>query len=629
MGGALQSGAAGELARRLPSTTSAQGSTLPTIRILPEYLANRIAAGEVVERPASAVKELLENAVDAGATEITLDVFPDGFRVTDNGCGMSRDECLLALERHATSKIAEAEDLDRIMTLGFRGEALPSIASVSKVKIESRPESQAVGTEVYVEGSELRHVRETGVPKGTAIEIRELFFNTPARQKFLKTAATERGHMRETFCRVALAYPDVGFRYVVDGRTQLDAPAGLSPRERTGKLLSSEFAKNSLEFANKSRSLGYGVAGVLGHPRDNRARPDEIYWFVNARFIRDRALNHSLIRAYREFMPHDRFPRACIFLTMPPDAVDVNVHPTKQEVRFAQGRELYGFLAASVAGALENWLREQPNPGYANETSPRQSLPSAPRSFAATGASRVAESPSEVYAAAQAGFETGQAHLRRKESIAAFPTRPTDGEPAGEDLGFYGRLAFLGQALGTYLVCQSDDGLVLIDQHAAHERVTFSAMLAAYRSGKPPVQGMLVPQIIELSPVATQQVLENTALLASIGFEVAGFGGNSIAVHGVPGPLAGREIRRVLVDVAHELTELGRADMAEEAVAERIIGCACHGSVRANQPLNEYEARALLRQLDDIERAGNCPHGRPVVVTVSRAELERRFGRTQ
>jgi DNA mismatch repair protein MutL len=592
-----------------------------TIRVLPEQLANRIAAGEVVERPASAAKELLENSIDAGATEVTLELFPDGFRIIDNGCGMTKDECLLALERHATSKIGEPEDLDNIMTLGFRGEALPSIASVSRFRLQSRPADEAVGTEVLVEGGNLAHVREAGIPVGTSIEVRDLFFNTPARKKFMKSAATENGHIRENFSRLAMAYPDVGFRLMVEGRTTIDVPSGISPRDRAARLLGKEFARQSVEFARKSGTLGYGVAGLLGHPRDNRARPDEVYWFVNGRFIRDRSLNHALVRAYHEFMPDNRFPRAAIFLTLPAGDVDVNVHPTKQEVRFAKPRELYGFIASSITEALEEWMREDPNPGLPKAMAFAQSARPA-RFFSAPVGPQVSEAQTQAYQSEQ--FFDSPGMLRRKETIADVRVPEASG-----DAGFYGRLAFLGQALGTYLVCQSDDGIVLIDQHAAHERVTYSAMLEAYRSGKPPVQGMLVPQVIELPPVATQALVEQQALLASIGFEVAEFGGNSISVHGVPAPLAGREIRRVLVDVAQELSELGRAQMAEQAVAERIIGCACQGSVRANQPLSEPEVRALLRQLDEIERAGNCPHGRPVVVTLSRAELERRFGRTQ
>lgn len=593
-----------------------------TIRVLPEHLANRIAAGEVVERPASAAKELLENAIDAGASEITLELFPDGFRVVDNGCGMGKDECLLALERHATSKIHTADDLDNIATLGFRGEALPSIASVSRFRLQSRPAGEPVGTEVLVEGGHLTWVREAGLPAGTSIEVRDLFFNTPARKKFMKSAATENGHLREMFSRLAMAFPDVGFKLITDGRTTLDAPSGLAPRDRAARLLGKEFARQSVEFANKSGSLGYAVAGLLGHPRDNRARPDELYWFVNGRFIRDKSLNHAVVSAYREFMPDNRFPRAALFLTLPASDVDVNVHPTKQEVRFAKPRDLYGFIASVVTEALETWMREDPNPGAQQAG---EGLAPAPRPafrFQAPAAPRVADAPPPAYQTER--FIDTPGYLRRKESIAEVRVP----EPQGET-GFYGRLAFLGQALGTYLVCQSEDGIVLIDQHAAHERVTYSAMLEAYRSGKPPVQGMLVPQVIEMPPVAAQALLEQQGVLNSIGFEVAGFGGNSISVHGVPAPLAGREIKRVLADVAQELSELGRAQMAEQAVAERIIGCACQGSVRANQPLSEPEVRALLRQLDEIERAGNCPHGRPVVVTLSRAELERRFGRSQ
>ncbi len=612
------------------------------LRILPEWIANRIAAGEVVERPASAVKEMLENAVDAGATEISLHVDERGFRIVDDGCGMTRDECLLALERHATSKIADVDDLDRIATLGFRGEALPSIASVSRFRLQSRPRDASSGTEVVVEGGRLVHVREIGIPVGTAVEVQDLFFNTPARRKFMKSAATENGHIRETFTRVALGFPEIGFRYESGGRMVYDVPAGLGPRERAGRLLGNEFARHATEFARRSASLDYGIAGLLGHPRDNRARQDELHWFVNGRYIRDRSLNHAVVKAYREFMPDNRYPRAIFFLTMPPGEVDVNVHPTKQEVRFARGRELYGFLAGAVAQALEEWLRDDPNPAALgpNPALGRSADPRAatPASFGAAfgrtpGAAAAFASPSSGEGGrAPAAYGAGspfspmldtQAQLRRKEAV--FEVRET--APAA-DAGFYGRLAYLGQALGTYLVCQSDEGIVLVDQHAAHERVTFNAMLEAYRSGRPPVQGMLVPQVLELPPVALEAIQEHAETLRGIGFELAPFSGNAVAVTGVPAALAGREIRRVVLDVAQELNELGRADVASQAVAERIIGCACQGSVRANQPLSEPEVRALLRQLDEIERAGNCPHGRPVVVTLSRAEIERRFGRS-
>ena len=606
-----------------------------TLRILPESIANRIAAGEVVERPANAVKELLENSLDAGATEVTLELFEGGFRIVDNGSGMSRDDCLLSLERHATSKIGDVEDLDHIDTLGFRGEALPSIASVARLRMESRPAGEKAGTELLIEGGELTYVREAGLPAGTMVEVTDLFFNTPARRKFMRREATENGHIRETFSRMAMAFPAVGFRLIVNGRTTVDVPAELAPRERAARLFGNEFARQATEFAKTSSSLGYGLSGMLGHPRDNRARADEIYWFVNSRFIRDRTLNHALVSAYRQFMPHGRFPRAALFLTLPTSDVDVNVHPTKQEVRFVRGRDMYGFIAGAVTDILETWLQAQPNlveESGDEESASRTTFPrSAPplMSRYAGGASPVSADKGGMTGEQVSHYAStmveSQGMLRRKETLEAFPAEPM---PSG-DSGFYGRLAFLGQALGTYLVCQGDDGIVLIDQHAAHERVTYSAMLAAYRSGRPPVQGLLVPQVIELPPVALASLTEHQEMLTSIGFELAPFSGNAVAIQAVPAALAGRETRRVIIDVARELEELGRVDLAEEAVAERIIGCACQGSVRANQALSAPEVRALLKQLDEIERAGNCPHGRPVIISISRVELERRFGRSQ
>ena len=598
------------------------------IQVLPPDLVNQIAAGEVVERPASVVKELLENALDAGARSIQVDLEDGGLglvRVADDGSGMGREDALRCLVRHATSKLRDAAGLATIATMGFRGEAIPAIASVSRMRIdtcaEGLPES-VVGTRIALEGGEVVAVEEVARPRGTTVEVRDLFFNTPARRKFMRSTAAESVQASEAVVRVALARPDVGFTLRSGGRAAIATAAGAPLEERAAIALGREAARHVIPV-DGSRGE-FRVRGVVTSPDHSAATARGLYLFVNGRFVRDRALAYAVVRAYAGSLPAGRQPAGVLFLELPLDRVDVNVHPQKLEVRFQDPRAATDAVHHAVSESLRPspWLRHRPAGSEAGPPGP------------------------PVPVAAEAGFEDVAGVLDRARERAAdraremlpFPAPPSpdlppatpspDGTAPAPAPGYFGSMRYVGQHARTYLLCEAPGGtLVVIDQHASHERLLFHRLREGLRGRHLDVQPFLVPPVVTLPPAAARAVEGALDEFQAVGLEVEPFGGDAFAVKSAPALLGGASMAPLLADLAEQVEQAGRGSAVGDALDGLLATMACHAAVRANQDLGREEVRALLDGLDTIDFKARCPHGRPVVIELPLAELERRVGR--
>jgi DNA mismatch repair protein MutL len=610
---------------------------VPRIRLLPETLANQIAAGEVIERPAAVVKELVENALDAGARRIEVDLLEGGrtlVRVRDDGCGMGREDALLSLSRHATSKLSSKEDLFAIATYGFRGEALPSIAAVSRFALLTCEQGALSGTRIEVEGGRMLPPAEAGAPPGTTVEVRDLFFNVPARKKFLKRASTEQAHAVEAVLRLALPRAEVALVLRDGERTLLRVAASAPLEERAAEALGGEVRGNLLPFDAAVR--GVRAHGLAASPQIALGSARAVWLFVNGRAIRDRQLMHAVLRAYGEVLPHGRYPAALVFLEVPPAEVDVNVHPAKAEVRLADGRAAYEAILRAIGAVLAPgaWLQLGGEPGLAPAPEdlvrirgdgalvpvPRAGVAAAyplARGGAGEHALHAADGPAR---AGQAAPWQGQARA------AAEPVQAALIAPQA----YFGGLRYLGQLHRTYLVCEGPRGLVLIDQHAAHERMNYQRLRRAAADGRAAVQQLLVPRLVQL-PAASLALLGGAAgALARAGIEVDAFGGAAAAVKALPAPLSElseRALAALLSDLAEELSAHGRGESLERLSDALLARAACHGSVRAHDALAPGEAQALLDALDGTDYGARCAHGRPVVAEWGTAEIEKRFGR--
>lgn len=604
---------------------------VPSIRVLPPGLVNQIAAGEVVERPASVVKELCENALDAGATALVVEIEEGGLaliRVADDGKGMDRDDALLALERHATSKLKDAAGLAAISTMGFRGEAVPAIASVARFRLDTSPGEDGAGTRVVVEGGDLVETGGVARPRGTTIEVRDLFFNTPARRKFMRAAPTEAGHVTEAVIRMALARPDVGFTLRSSGRLVLGLRAGEKPTDRAAQALGREAARHLVEVDGGRGEVQ--VRGQVTSPDHSEATGRSLYLFVNGRYFRDRGAAHAVLRAYAGVLPPGRQPAGVLFVTLPLDRVDVNVHPQKLEVRFAEARQVYDALHHAVAGALRTapWLSRPAVPAAAEQGS------LVPPPGAALPAAMVGEDTASVLAWARAihpPAESGAAWpvpSQGADGTAPLPFSVAGVGEAPRPAGYFGSLRYVGQHARTYLLCEAPGGaLVVIDQHASHERMLFHRLREAMRASPLPVQPFLVPQVVTLPPPVARALEGHVGELGRLGLEVEPFGGDAFAVKGAPAVLGGVDLAGLLTDLAQQLEQLERGSAVDEALHDLAATMACHAAVRANQDLSPEEARALLDGLDAIDFKARCPHGRPVVFELPLADLERRVGR--
>ena len=695
-----------------------------TIRILPENLTNKIAAGEVVERPASVAKELVENALDAGSREVVVEIESGGRRlikVSDTGSGMSREDALLALERHATSKIACDEDLFSLSTLGFRGEALPSIASVSRLTIATRRADTVEGTEIYLEGGRIKEVKECGMAAGTVISVRNLFFNTPARLKFMKSSETEGGHVGELLTRLAISRPEVRFSYLNDGKLvfrALDADL----KERVATMLGRPIAASLYPISYQDAG-GLKVTGLVAAPECSRSAAGYLYTYINGRFIKDKVVQHAILQAYRNFLERGRYPVVAVFIEIPPGEVDVNVHPTKHEVRFREQRRVHDAIQGAVESVLKEtpWLkREQqkvgarqgsglpyPPPGRVEATVPLKSMQPASGEVSAARVAEVREllvdfqprqqpplrsyfappampqvSATEARGSSASGcastplserivperngrvFEGGVAvksvNLVAEERtnqvaevanlVAAEPITQDAAEVAAElalrvatesaadvaaeiaaeiaeGAGYYSSLSVIGQFNASYILCQQGTDLVLIDQHAAHERVAFERLKGEFTGREVDSQGLLFPETMELSFRESAALLENVDELARLGFGLEEFGGNTWLLKGVPQILAGTEYLRTIRDILEELGSLGRSRTFSDVQEDILARVACHSVVRGRRTLTRQEIEALFSQMDRTDFSSNCPHGRPVLQRITLAEMEKMFKR--
>jgi DNA mismatch repair protein MutL len=629
--------------------TEPTGVVRRPIRLLAPEIANRIAAGEVVERPASVIKELCENALDAQARMIEVDVEGGGtrlLRVRDDGFGIPPDEAPLALERHATSKIHDAHDLDAIATLGFRGEALPSIAAVSRFVLQSRARGYEVGTRVEVEGGGPATVREAGCPEGTLLEVRDLFFNVPARRKFLRSAQTEVGHAVEAVSRLALAFPFVDLRVRVDGREALHAPPARGADAviaRAAQVLTREVVQHLYPCDGGEGRIH--VRGLVGDPSHARGRADSIYTYVNGRFTRDRVLQHAVQAAYLPVLERGRYPWVVLFVELPPETVDVNVHPAKTEVRFADSRPVHHAVEHVVAQAIARapWVG-----GARTYLVPTKAEPASDAARAASPGTVAAPGspPGQAPLSFSGADGRTQQHLARlREVRGAYHTPPPDRDvlspsrrddegaarmaPPTDDAphGGFAALRVVGQVHRLYLVCEGADEVVLIDQHAAHERVQFERLRAAFHAGRVTSQALLFPATLELSPLEREAAEAYGDELARLGFEIEPFGAGTVALKAAPASLKSADAARVAQDLLSELSRVGRASALEARIDSMLATVACHSSVRAGDALTNAEAAALLADLDRVDFRGNCPHGRPVVLRARVSDLERGFAR--
>lgn len=598
------------------------------IRRLPETLVNRIAAGEVVERPASALKELIENAIDAGAARIGVSIADGGLsrlEVTDDGCGMSPDDIALALERHATSKLPD-EAIEQVVTLGFRGEALPSIASVARLTLESRPREAEQGWSRTVDHGALASEGPAALPPGTRVRVENLFARVPARRKFLRSERSEYAACLDVVRRLAMARPDISFHFEHNGRRILGLQAGEKLEARVAGIVDRALADNSVPVDLERGAMR--LSGVAGLPTFNRGVADHQYLFVNGRPVKDRLLTGAVRGAYAGMLARDRHAVLALFLDLPAEDVDVNVHPAKTEVRFRDAAGVRGFIVSGLrqalatgdqrsaqtpdAGAMSRWQAE---PARAAE--PAAALRSIFSARDWAGVSQPVREPAPAWRGAE-GASVADPPAGRAE-----PSAPLPDEAESYPLG-----VARGQVALTYIVAEAADGLVIVDQHAAHERLVLERLRAAREaSGQAASQALLMPEVVELDEPDCDRLEEQQERFAEVGLAIERFGPGAMLVRAVPAMLAGAEPAALLRDVADDLAHHGDGLLLAERIEHVLATMACHGSVRAGRPLSVPEMNALLREMERTPRSGQCNHGRPTWIKLSMADVEKLFGR--
>ncbi|MBK1649165.1 DNA mismatch repair endonuclease MutL [Rhabdochromatium marinum] len=620
------------------------------IRLLPPQLIHQIAAGEVIERPASIVKELVENSLDAGANQIEVRLERGGLKrilVRDDGCGIAAEELPLAVSPHATSKIASLADLESVATLGFRGEALPSMASVAHLRIVSRPADCAHGFALTADGSDTTPpVQPAPHGPGTSVEVQDLFFNTPARRKFLRTEKTELGHIEQLIRRLALAHARVGFQLEHNGRSVLDLRASATTDgglpQRLEKTLGTEFLNAALQL--DEQAVGLRLFGWVAQPAFSRAQGDRQFFFVNGRMIRDKLVTHAVRQAYQDVLHHSRHPAYVLFLELDPRQVDVNVHPAKHEVRFRESRQVHDFIFRALNRRLAGGVMATPPPDSKPlESTPPEPTPPTQRPTASSTNTQqslpLRESPG-TYAAhfawQQPWSMAEQALAERTEAgpinpspsaggdeTAAIPTAEAAGDAPAEipPLGFA-----LAQLNGTFVLAQAADGLIIVDMHAAHERVCYERLKAAWQSdGQVRRQPLLIPVAVRLSRAEADRLDAHQLDLQALGVVVSRLGEEQVAVREIPAMLQGADAEQLLRDLLSDLNEHGQSARIQHQANHLLATMACHGSVRANRRLTVTEMNALLRAMEATERADQCNHGRPTWVKLSDQELDRLF----
>lgn len=622
------------------------------IQKLTPLLANQIAAGEVVERPSSVVKELVENSIDAGATQVDIDIEQGGvrlIRVRDNGSGIHQDDLPLALSRHATSKILQPQDLAEIMTLGFRGEALASIGSVSRLTLTSAV-AKASGWQITIAGDDVADMKPAPHPQGTTVEVRDLFYNTPARRKFLKSEKTEFEHIDELIKRIALSSFSVGFtlrhnQKIV--RQYYPATSPANSTERLAALCGSAFVESALQI--EADGAGMCLNGWIAEPTFSRSQADLQYFYVNGRMVRDKLVIHALKEAYHDVLYRDRYPAYILFLEIAPSQVDVNVHPTKHEVRFREGRLVHDFIFRSVHDALarsrpgghdcESHAAPQPvaaldNVAEFKPVSPRPTTPepvqhkpqysyTAPRPQQQPAPARV--NP-QVMQEQMAIYRALHEDEPKTATVATTPAAAPSSAPVLQSqtppLGYA-----LGQVQGIYILAENEHGLVMIDMHAAHERVLYEKMKTAFSKQQMPVQTLLVPRTVVLSEREADHVEQQADFFQSLGFKVERMGNETIAIREVPQLLADGPIEQLIRDIISDILVHGESTRAQESINRLLGTLACHHSVRAHHRLTIPEMNALLREMEKTDHSGQCNHGRPTTVQLSMDDLDKLFMR--
>jgi DNA mismatch repair protein MutL len=605
------------------------------IQLLPDQLISQIAAGEVVERPASALKELLENSLDAGSTDIQVALLQGGIkqmRIADNGIGVAKEDLALALKRHATSKIATLEDLESVASLGFRGEALASIASISRTQLLSRQQESKHAWRIASEGSDISAIEPAALDAGTIVEVSDLYFNTPARRKFLKTEATEFGHCEDVFNRIALSRPDVALMLQHNGRA-LSRYTSAEPERRFAEVLGSEFSAESISL--DEAAAGLRLWGMAAKPTFNRSSRDTQYVYVNGRFVRDKLIAHAIRQAYQDVLHHDRHPAFVLFLELDPTLVDVNVHPAKTEVRFRDAQAIHRFIfhslnkalaaptgvsnAATAAQAGYNpFAPQQANTPYPSYQSQMRLSASEPSNFYETmfGISASLTNPAQYASSASYAPEFASENTP-DQSQNNFDEYP---------LGFA-----VAQIHGVYVLAQNAQGLVVVDMHAAHERIMYEKLKTALDSQAVPMQPLLLPVSFnadKLEVATVQEVLSSgDSSLQQLGFDLAVLSPTTLAVRAVPTMLQHADVVKLARDVLHDLREYGASRALTEQRNELLGTMACHAAVRANRSLTVTEMNALLRDMEATERSGQCNHGRPTWFQVSMHDLDKMFMR--
>ena len=578
------------------------------IQQLPSHLINQIAAGEVVERPASVVKELVENSLDAGARSVQIDIVSGGqklIRIRDDGKGIDREELKLALSRHATSKIASLDDLEAVASLGFRGEALPSIASVARLTLSSRTIDADSAWLVEADGGKVSAPAPAAHPQGTTVEVHDLFYNTPARRRFLRTERTEFGHIEKWVRRLALSRPAIAFTLTHNRRTLLNlvaAPTKEQRRQRLASICGDTFADQCVYIEHETE--GIALSGWIGLPTFNRSQPDMQYWFVNGRSISDKTLSHAARHAYRDVLFHGRFAAYVLDLTMDPAGVDANAHPAKHEVRFRDGRRVHGVVSQAIEVALKDM-----RPGGHNVAP----IPMTRDSVFSQGSMPLTSRPS-----ISAVRETlaGYSSMASAQSFIETPEQAADVPP----LGFA-----VAQLAGIYILAENIDGLVVVDMHAAHERIVYEKLKRGYDDRGLVRQPLLVPEAISVAESEANLVEQSGHLLEKLGLVVDRSGPTSLTVREVPTLLKNADVESLLRDVLADLSESGQSSRIDDVSDDYLATMACHHSIRANRLLTIDEMNALLRQMEATEHADQCNHGRPTWTTITLSELDRLF----
>jgi DNA mismatch repair protein MutL len=578
------------------------------IQQLPSHLINQIAAGEVVERPASVVKELVENSLDAGARSLHIDIVSGGqklIRVRDDGKGIDREELGLALSRHATSKISSLDDLEAVASLGFRGEALPSIASVARLTLSSRAIGANTAWQVEADGGTISAPAPAAHPEGTTVEVHDLFYNTPARRRFLRTERTEYAHIEKWVRRLALSRPDIAFTMTHNRRTVLNLVAASNEelrRQRLATVCGDMFAEQCVYIERETD--GIALSGWIGLPTFNRSQPDLQYWFVNGRSISDKTLSHAVRHAYRDVLFHGRYPAYVLDLTMDPAGVDANAHPAKHEIRFRDGRRVHGVVSQAIEVALKDT-----RPGGHNVAP----IPMTRDSVFKQGSMPLTTGPST-----SAVRET----LAVYRSMATAPSFVETPDPAAEvpPLGFA-----IAQLAGIYILAENREGLIVVDMHAAHERIVYEKLKRGYDDRELVRQPLLVPETVSVAESEANLVEQSGHLLEKLGLVVDRSGPGTLTVREVPALLKNADAESLLRDVLADLAESGRSNRIDDASDDYLATMACHHSVRANRQLTIEEMNALLREMESTERADQCNHGRPTWTAITLSELDRLF----